>query len=405
MKKSMAMLLVCLMALCVLPTTLAAEHTHAAGEEWDRDEKEHWHLCECGEKMDIAEHVMDDEYYTTLCSVCGSDIWAFEGLYTDIRNYDEYGNLTRYTALDGEGNLIEEYFYLYEYDEEGNMLHSEQYWDEVLVEEDDYALGFFGEYLVKTQIVYYEGIVSSVVEYDEYGNCVKMVMYDEEGNVSIEEATQYEYNEEGEVLHSEQVGSYSDGSVYKEVRNEYNDQISWVYYDENGEVLFEIISEYEYDENGNVLSKKNYHDGVLSDESIYVVVEDEWGDRAYEQMYIGYLEDGAKEVYEYNEHGDNVREIAYDAEGNIVYEYRYEYGYDENDNIIWEKIYDGERLTYEATYVVIETEEEYIYYMSSTSEYAEDGSKLVIEYDHNGKVISEKEYTAEEVEGTELEEN
>lgn len=59
------------------------EHVHDFGKDWASDETNHWHECTCGEKADLAEHIMDagtitkeptkteDGIKTFKCSVCG----------------------------------------------------------------------------------------------------------------------------------------------------------------------------------------------------------------------------------------------------------------------------------------------------------------------------------------------
>ena len=38
----------------------AIDHTHVAGSTWEKDATNHWNLCECGEKMNVAVHISSD---------------------------------------------------------------------------------------------------------------------------------------------------------------------------------------------------------------------------------------------------------------------------------------------------------------------------------------------------------
>lgn len=45
-----------------------AGHTHAYGDAWQSDKDNHWLVCECGEKKDIAAHTFEDN----ACTTCGT---------------------------------------------------------------------------------------------------------------------------------------------------------------------------------------------------------------------------------------------------------------------------------------------------------------------------------------------
>ena len=220
-------------------------------------------------------------------------------------------------------------------------------------------------------------------------------MYDGGEELFLEEITQYEYNEFGEVLFTHARGSYADGTAYEHKSNEHGDDTLDAYYNADGmpEVVFEM--EYEYDEEGCMLLKKTYYNGVLSEEIVYTVVDGEWGKESLEQMCTEYSEDGTKTIYEYNEHGDSVKTTGYDGQGVVEYEYYYEYEYNEYGEKLVEKTYEGERLISEAVYKIISTDYDYVYYMHMFTEYAEDGTVSVVELARNGDVISQKGYDAE----------
>ncbi len=43
----------------IFNVTVQAEHEHLFGEDWQSDASNHWHVCACGEKSDVAEHTWD----------------------------------------------------------------------------------------------------------------------------------------------------------------------------------------------------------------------------------------------------------------------------------------------------------------------------------------------------------
>ena len=61
MKKPIFRLLILMISLCfVLPIFVACGHDHPFIADWTKDETHHYHLCECGEQMDIGKHQYDE---------------------------------------------------------------------------------------------------------------------------------------------------------------------------------------------------------------------------------------------------------------------------------------------------------------------------------------------------------
>jgi hypothetical protein len=119
----------------------------------------------------------------------------------------------------------------------------------------------------------------------------------------------------------------------------------------------------------------------------------------YEKTCTNYYEDGSRDVSEYNENYDLLQCVTYDADGNVVLTVRSEFGYNENGMVIWEKTYENDRLTAEENYyfeeIITDSYYEVIHYMINSTEYFEDGSKMVGEYDHRGNYIKMVEYDAD----------
>ncbi len=53
---------------CGKDSSGGAGHTHAYGDAWQKDKDNHWLICECGEKKDLAAHAFEDN----TCTTCGA---------------------------------------------------------------------------------------------------------------------------------------------------------------------------------------------------------------------------------------------------------------------------------------------------------------------------------------------
>ena len=84
--------ILCVLLASLLPLMALAEHTHTPGE-WDRDGENHWQVCACGEKMNVAPHILED----VLCAECQSEVWRYEDGAADVYNYDEHLEIVRST--------------------------------------------------------------------------------------------------------------------------------------------------------------------------------------------------------------------------------------------------------------------------------------------------------------------
>ena len=138
-------------------------HVHAAAERWERDAKEHWHLCGCGEKMDIGEHTLDDMFF---CAVCGSEVQDY-GDTVDVYTYNEQGDPLQTTSYDADGAVLSDQSWEYEYDENGGKKTERSYNNGVLAEVTEYVPGADGESRTVKYTSYNEDGSYFVNEYDE----------------------------------------------------------------------------------------------------------------------------------------------------------------------------------------------------------------------------------------------
>lgn len=361
--------------LCALVTAVfTACHSH--NPEWKIDTEKHWKECSCGEVSEEGEHSFESD----VCTVCGAERTAEDGILTDMQVFNHYGDWTQKLYFDEEGNYTWENRAEYTYDKDGNKLTEKIYADDELNSSADYDYES-------------EGLTYRKYETEYHGDGSKTV---------------YEYNETG-------------------------DSLGYVAYDEKGNVINTVRSEYITDENGELVGEKVYENDVLTEEMKYAAGSDGEEEYLYVTERVLYDEDGSKTVEGYDESGEIIREALYDADGKKVSDYDIEYildddgnltavekrengelkqktlyEYDGNDNIKSEKTYEGDKLvgevkyeydeygniqaekTYEGDRLVKEVqyaESDFYMYEAKIITYNQDGTTTVEEFDEAGELI------------------
>ena len=344
-KRTGITLLLCALIMIVF----TACHSHEP--QWRIDKDKHWKECTCGEITDEGEHSFEDD----ICTVCGAERKTEDGVLTEMGVANDYGDWIQWLYFDGDGNISSESTAEYTYDRKGNKLTDKLYEDGQLVSTGEYEFDS-------------EGISFKKYETEEY----------EDGSKCI-----YEYNESG-------------------------DSMGYVLCDEDGNITESYRTEYVTDGEGNLTGEKVYENESLVQEIKYAAASNEEEEFLYAEEVATYAEDGSKAVEKYDENGELIAELAYDAEGKKLYEYELEYFYDEDGNHIstekredgelkqeviyeydeegnikTEKTYEGKKLVKEVQYA----ETEYFYYEAKVITYNDDGTKTVEEYDENGELI------------------
>lgn len=293
-----SVLLVCSMA--------AAEERIPPVFAWERDLHTHWQLDAAKQPIHTAEHTLDD---MMVCTVCGSEIWDFGDGSGDVNNYDEQGNLLRYTSFAADGTIISEISHHLTYDENGVLVLDLEFVDGVFLTEYVYQADADGNAIPVTQTAYFDDGTVSVNEYDEYGNCVRSASYEADGSLSAETLTEYAMGDDGWYHEYRIMTRFADGATFFKERNQYGDATRTINTEADGTVWLDHVYEYEYAD-GVKLWSKTYSNGVLVAENFY----DAEGCNTKD---IEYLEDGSCIVYTYDENGDTT-ETVYDAAGNPV---------------------------------------------------------------------------------------
>lgn len=323
------MLLPLLLALCL--TAAFAEGSDLPRFEWERNGSQHWHVSADGTKTDVDGHQLTG----ARCSICGSEVWAFDDGASDVSDYNEQGDLVRYTSFAEDGTVNLELFYTYEYDAQGRMLLSREYTGDELTEEMAYVITDSGLSVPAQQLTWYADSSWDLHEYDLNGNLVHTASFDPNGDVTHEEFSEYasaadgmnyeakrtalyadgtsqitEYSAQGLTIRDTEM--YVDGASIVTLYNEQGDPISVTTY--NAEEQAEAVQtyEYEYAEDGAKRLCLAYMDGALVIRTEYASNEYGYVTPAKETVYS---EDGLYTVFTFDEYGEVLSESTFAAGG------------------------------------------------------------------------------------------
>ena len=317
MKKTLTAIAVVLVYI-ICACAACAEHNHTAADGFDRNAAQHWQVCECGEIFNAEDHTLDD----ICCTVCGSEVWLYDDGSADVCNYNEYGDMVRNTLYDGNGEATADYFYIFEYDENGNRLSAVTRLSDFVLEETTYIVNGYGENIaVQTVSCNADDGSRTHVTNDENGNTLSTVIYGPDMHVVYEETWEYTLDANGSITETHVVGAYDTGDGYEYVYDMYGNETYSCFYDTDGSVTLEIKAEYGYDADGRVLWVRKYTDGRIAYELVYCDDPAEYDEWAFAVSETEYLEDGSYIVYEYNKDGDTVRYTEFDADGKIISAY------------------------------------------------------------------------------------
>lgn len=290
MKKYFA--LFCALLLLLTGVALADEILPPAFE-WERNIQFHWQVNEAGERMHMEAHALDDALY---CAVCGSEVWDWGDGGGDVSNFDDHGNLLRYSSFEADGTMTYDSAHIITYDENGVMIKDQEYLNGIMYGEYTYAAGPEGFPIPVTMFYFYEDGSGAKCWFDAQGNEVRMESYDEQGMLISETIREYAQDEEGWTFEAKTTIRFVEGEEFYTEYNRYGDETRKIYTEADGTVWLDRTYEYEYQDGTKVLCKV-YEDGMLVRESFY----DENG---FNVKDIEYQEDGSFTEVFYDEEDD-----------------------------------------------------------------------------------------------------
>ena len=393
----------------MLLLTACGGHTHSASGGWVSDLENHWHLCECGEKVDAAAHAMEND----VCTVCGTEIMTYESGEKQMLTYNEYGDCTQYVSYAADGSVDYEERVEYTYDADGNKLFEKGFSGEEVSYEREYALNASGEVYLSGEVTYWEDGTRDASEYDENGNTLCYTSYNADDSVNYR--YEYEYSPEadwmlektyeGDRLIGEQeflmdeegnqntiryIYYYEDGTSSLTEYDEYGNETLEAVYGADGTLESSQRYENEYDADGNQTLRRTYEGDRLAEEMEFLFGSDEDGSWSMSGKTTVYHEDGTRTVSDSDLEATWATEITYAADGSVIEELRYEYLRDESGEAIGSKGYKNGRLFVETQAITSPDGVPGMLWI----DYAEDGTKTVAEYDDTFELVKETVYDA-----------
>lgn len=237
-----------------------------------------------------------------------------QGTIEVLYEYDAAGNLIKETNTDSYESEVDAFSFtfiswtIYEYDAAGNLLKESHYYDWNPDSPDEWT-----EY-----------------EYDQAGNLIQK---------SDENRTyKYEYDAAGNLIMETY---YNNGTEWERREYEYNEdgkqiKLNWYYWDDGtGKVM--LMSEREYDAAGNEVVYRAYHDSPSAwNREVPVGSLAYWGE------------------YTYDEEGNRISTIIYNADGSIDSQYETTYSvkeeFDEAGRVIKRTNYENDVMLYWTEY-------------------------------------------------------
>lgn len=235
--------------------------------------------------------------------------------------------------------------------------------------------------------VYDFGDFKMLYLYTEKGDLLKTAEYDVDGNVITETDYKYEYDFNGDVS---RVLIYTDDVLTEEELYKNDAVYENTSYMEDGTKFTN-----RYDDFGNVIKVISYTaDGNIDMDSTSEYSLDEYGEW-YESKNVSIYADGKKTESEYDRFGGNITNVIYNAEGEIESSMAWDTEYNEDGSIIAQKYYVDGVLKSESVYKKLVSDDGYVNFPETVTEYGEDGGKTVTVYDENEEIISLTVYDAD----------
>lgn len=252
-------------------------HSHASSGDWVCDFDSHWRLCECGVEMDKGVHTPEH----VNCTTCGSQIVVWEDGSREVTVYNDHGDNIQFTSYAPDGSVVNDERLTFVYDDKGNMSSMEAYLNGFRYAGYEYAVGSDGDVYMASHAVYAEDGSCKVDTLDENFHTLRTVHY------------------------------AADNSITSEYRFRYNED-------------FSQMTEEEY-LRGEPVAVREY---MLDKYKAWLLVSD--------LLYNG---EGSDIARTYDDSGNPLSEVHYNAQGGVELEYAFENTYDLNGNLLYVRIF------------------------------------------------------------------
>ncbi len=244
-------------------------------------------------------------------------------------------------------------------------------------------------------ILAYEDGSGRVSGYNQQGTIHRSTDFDAAGNKIYELTEEYAKDANGTTYLAKTTEFDQAGPrIYVEEFNEYGDLTGTSISHPDGHSLQTNRFEYGYDENGVMRWKFSYSNDVLiQEEHNFMTYENDRISNSFAEKVIEYYEDGTQVFTVRNDRGLIIKEATYTADGTVENEITYGYEFADDGGYKRITIHENGRLIRDTEYA--RTAAQGLSYVMRDTEYFEDGSKTVKEYDESSRLVGEYTYDAE----------
>lgn len=229
---------------------------------------------------------------------------------------------------------------------------------------------------------------TDVYLYNDGGYLLSYVSYDPDGTVVYEERVEYSFDAAGNILEEKH---YNGDKLTEESRYTDGTLDSITTYDDEGGCFIN-----NYDENGNQVSLISYDAaGNLIGEQYSGYVWSEENEEWIEVRTLTVEADGSSYEGEYNAFGDQIAWRSYDPDGNLLNDERYVYTYTDDGRTDVKETYQFDVLVEQVQYKLVTFEDGWMNYPAIITSYHSEGGWTVTEYDENDELVSQIRYDAD----------
>lgn len=228
---------------------------------------------------------------------------------------------------------------------------------------------------------------TEVSMFNEKGDVIACDVYDAEGKITLSVRNEYIYDDSGNVR---SVIRYENGVLVKESVFTDGKLDTCISHFEDGACQVDL-----FDENGNIVSQVGYDAEDQMTYGIYSEYALDADENWYEVRGTTVDTSGTQYVIEYNEMGDETAVTVLDPDGNMTRCERYEITYTDSGNHDTRKTYFGETLIREEIYLFVTDAHGWANFPGTIIDYHEDGTKTVTTFDETGAQVSQVHYDAE----------